>query len=94
MSRDEGKQRRILSKAIQAQSAETNHRSTVYVEGNAVMSTVPDQANEGKSRSFLNIYQSEPSRQSQRDHVVDANQLYLAANFEVLRRTQDAEGSD
>ncbi|KAF3012985.1 ssDNA-binding protein, mitochondrial [Neopestalotiopsis sp. 37M] len=47
--------------------------STVYVEGNAVMSTVPDQSNEGKSRSFLNIYQT---------------------NFEVLRRTQDAEGSD
>lgn len=58
------------------------------------MSTVPDQANEGKSRSFLNIYQSESSRQSQRNHVFDANLLYLVANFEVLRRTQDAEGSD
>ncbi|KAK9779132.1 hypothetical protein AB5N19_06548 [Seiridium cardinale] len=32
--------------------------STVYVEGNAVMSTVADQNNEGKSRSFLNIYQT------------------------------------
>lgn len=42
------------------QSADPNDcRSTVYVEGNAVMSTVSDQNNEGKSRSFLNIYQSE-----------------------------------
>ncbi|KAI1842794.1 hypothetical protein JX265_002669 [Neoarthrinium moseri] len=32
--------------------------STVYVEGNAVMSTVPDANAEGKSRSFLNIYQT------------------------------------
>ncbi|KAK6081621.1 ssDNA binding protein [Seiridium cupressi] len=32
--------------------------STVYVEGNAIMSTVADQNNEGKSRSFLNIYQT------------------------------------
>ncbi|KAH8673756.1 hypothetical protein BX600DRAFT_214726 [Xylariales sp. PMI_506] len=32
--------------------------ATVYVEGNAAMSTVPDANAEGKSRSYLNIYQT------------------------------------
>ncbi|KAI0128733.1 hypothetical protein BJ170DRAFT_682518 [Xylariales sp. AK1849] len=32
--------------------------ATIYVEGNVNMSVVPDTNNEGKSRSFLQIYQT------------------------------------
>jgi hypothetical protein len=75
------------------------YRSTVFVEGNAVMTTVADASNEGKSRSYLNIYQSEsPASLSV---VAPCCRLALAsdklkppANFEVLRRAQDGESHE
>jgi hypothetical protein len=58
------------------------------------MSTVPDQSNEGKSRSFLNIYQSKSFSSRHPQECCAADHFIQTANFEVLRRTQDAEGSD
>lgn len=58
-------------------------RSTVYVEGDAIMSTYNDA--EGKTRSSLSIYQSKTSSLPciPSDHY--PNQFELE-NLEVLRR--------